>query len=270
MIEPDLLQFITGTPGDGMFYVSTVEEALRWRIEIDGVPTSANQTWNQLHYACENALANRISLTSVLDGVDGILGDAFFLFQPLNKYSIQEISSAGDISNDGTAGVASLRAGYSSVGCRVRLLGEQVAVCGDDEATDTQVGRCGEDYGMRYFSPLSRLHPKTRLQSLGLPDAFNADARRIATCETFDRFRGMTDSQPCLQTVVLLQEAGNPMARHVFTWPSGSRTVIEIDGAAYGETHTMARINGGSGEIRHGPEDKRCVRNFVSGNLFFA
>jgi hypothetical protein len=51
MIEPDLMQRITGTPGADMFYVSTVEEAARWRIDIDGVPENILPTTNRLHDA---------------------------------------------------------------------------------------------------------------------------------------------------------------------------------------------------------------------------
>ncbi len=268
MIEPDLLQFIVGTPKEDMFYVSTVEEVLRWRIDVDGLPNSSFRTSNQLHYACENALANPISLTSVLNGNDGLLGDAVFQLQPLNKYSIEAISGVGNVGSDGALGVASLRAGYSSVGCRVQLAGGQVAICGEDETTDTQIGRCGEEYGMRYFSPLSVLHPKTHLRALGLPDTLNADARRIAQCETSDLSGNLTDSQECLHDVALLHDAGSPLARHFFTWPSGSRTVIDIEGALSGESHARVRINGGNGKIIGSQKDRSCIFNLLSGNVF--
>ncbi len=228
MIEPELMQRILGTPGSEMFYVSTIEEATRWRIDINGTPSDIRSGPNQLHYACENALAYPVALTSELNGTDGIFGQAIFGFEPLNAYSVGQIVTKAIASPGQRVEVNSNRAGYSEVGCQVQARKQSVSVCGYDESTDVRVGDCHYEAGMRYFPTTAMLHPKTQLATFAFADGLGSDARRITRCETYDSSLVRTDSQRCLQSVVLTVDGALPLARHYMTWPSGSRTVIEM------------------------------------------
>ncbi|MFG6562455.1 hypothetical protein [Sulfitobacter sp. 1A15299] len=265
MIEPELLQRILGTPGDQMFYVSTVEQALRWQIGIEGLPSILPLNRHRMHYACENALATRVALTSELNGPGGLLTDEIFHFQPLNSYSIQLVASVTAPPVSGQVRVISLRAGYSGVSCAIEMQGSHIRVCGVDEATDSYIGNCEQAYGMRYLSPLAQFHPRTQLVTLSLADAVGADARRISLCEIYDGSGKRTDRDPCLHAVVLMSESDNKIARHVITWPSGSRTVIDI-GATFGETSEHVRINGAKGDRTNIGSNPNCVINRQSGN----
>jgi hypothetical protein len=266
MIEPELMQIMTGTPSNNMFYVSTVEETARWRIGIEGSAANVSATSSRLHYACENALAYPVALTSELNGNDGVLGQAIFDFTPLNAYSVDRLVTDARVPIGQRVQVASVRAGYSTVGCEVQSNESSVAVCGYDERTDVRVGDCDTQSGMRYFSSTAMLHPKTQLATLGLPDPHNADARQLVRCETYDEERTQTDRQICLHSVFLTVEGNKPFARHYLLWPSGSRTVMEIDAMPYGETSDSVRINGSLGTHVPFIEGANCVTNSFSGN----
>ncbi len=265
MIEPELMAKITGTPGSEMFYVTTVEEAERWRIFVDGLsntPPGAKKP----QYACENALAYPVALPSELNGNDGLLGDAVYGFESLNAYSVEKFANAPRAFEGLIEDVVSIRAGYSGVGCKVAVRNNSVAVCGYDEATDTFVGACGERYGMRNYNQTVLLHPKTEFWTLGLHDELGADARRIARCEIRDSSNEVTDSDPCLHSVIFAAENDRPLTRHVFEWPSGARTVVEIGAAPYGETSNYVRINGVSGSRISKNKETQCILNETSGN----
>ena len=265
MIEPELMAKITGTPGSEMFYVTTVEEAERWRIFVDGLPGTPPGA-KKPQYACENALAYPLALPSELNGNDGILGDAVYGFDPLNAYSVEQFANAPHAFEGQTEDVGSIRAGYSAVGCKVTVRSNSVAVCGHDEATDTFVGVCGAQYGMRNYNTTVLLHPKTEFRTLGLSDELGADARRIARCEIWDSTNKLTDNDPCLHSVLFAVQSDRPLARHVFDWPSGARTVVEIGAAPYGETSEFVRINGVSGSRITNQQGKQCIVNETTGN----
>jgi len=268
MIEPDLFQRIIGTPGDEMFFVSTVEQALRWQIEIEGLPSNLPLNENSMHYACENALAINTALTSELNGPNGLLTDEIFRFQPLNSYSIQHVTSVSTAPLSGRVDVQSLRAGYAGVGCTLEVQNGHIRVCGVDQITDTYLGDCDQAYGMRYLSPLAQLHPRTQLATLNFPDNIGADARRISLCEIYNTAGERIDQDPCLQAVILMSEGEQPFARHIITWPSGSRTIIDIAPSAYGETNAYVRINGTEGQRARVFGNSDCIINMESGNAF--
>ncbi len=265
MIEPELMAKMTGTPGSEMFYVTTVEEAERWRISVDGLSGTLPGA-KKPQYACENALAYPVALPSELNGNDGVLGDAVYGFESLNTYSVKKLAIAPRAFEDQTENVVSIRAGYSSVGCKVAVRSGSVAICGYDEATDTYVGACGARYGMRNYNKTVLLHPKTEFRTLGLHDELDADARRIARCEVRDSSNEVTDSDPCLHSVIFAAENDRPLTRHVFEWPSGARTVVEIGAVPYGETSDYVRINGVSGSRSLKQQDAHCILNNTSGN----
>ena len=267
MIEPELLQRITGTPGTEMFYVSTIEETTRWRIDVDGILDNNRPRSNQLHYACENALALPVALTSELNGNDSVLGQAIFGFGPLNSYSVEQIATAAPVQTGQRSQVTSIRAGYSSIGCQVQVNEQSIGVCGYDGSTDVQIGDCGDEFGMRFYPSTALLHPKTQLVTLALPDDLSSDARRITRCETYDASQTLTDSQFCLQSVILIVGPDGPLARHYLTWPSGSRTVIEIGSAPYGETSNYVRVNGARGERAVFRHDANCIKNQETDNM---
>lgn len=267
MIEPELMAKITGTPGSEMFYVATLEEAERWRIFVDGLPETPPGA-KKLQYACENALAYPLALPSELNGNGSLLGEAVYGFEPLNAYSVKKFANAPRATAGQTEKIDSIRSGYSVVGCHVAVLDNSVSVCGYDEATDTYVGACGTRYGMRNYNNRILLHPKTEFITLGLPDELGADARRITRCKIWNSSNKMTDSDPCLHSVIFAVENDQALARHVFEWPSGARTVVDIGAASYGETSDHVQINGVSGSRTSKHPNMDCVLNDSSGNTF--
>lgn len=78
-------------PRSELFYVATIEETRRWKIAIDGIPEDPGAGPHGLFYACENALADPVALTSELNGAEGLLGNGIFSFAPLYAYSVEHI-----------------------------------------------------------------------------------------------------------------------------------------------------------------------------------
>ncbi len=76
----------------------------------------------------------------------------------------------------------------------------------------------------------------------------------------------VTDSDPCLHSVIFAAESGQPIARHVFEWPSGARTVVDIGASPYGETSDYVRINGVPGRRVLDQKGPHCILNNTSGN----
>lgn len=265
MIEPELMAKITGTPGSEMFYVTSLEEAVRWRIFVDGLPDTMPGA-KKPQYACENALSYPVALPSALNGNDGILGDAVYGFAPLNAYSVEKFANAPLAFEGQTENVTSIRAGYSRVDCKVAVRNYAVALCGYDEATDTHVGVCGTQNGMRGYDITALLHPKTEFRTLGLRDELGADARRIARCEIWDSSNEVIDSDPCLHSVLFEAKTERSITRHIFDWPSGARTVVDIGAAPYGETSGYVQINGVAGSRISIEKEMQCIRNETSGN----
>lgn len=267
MIEPELVQRMIATPGTEIFYVTTIEEATRWRIDVDGIPEHIQSGAKHFQYACENALANRVTLTSQLNGDDSILGQGIFHFKPLNSYSVKKIATQSSAPINQRTQIESLRAGYSSIGCQVQILEQSVAICGYDESTDVRIGSCNDESGMRYYPKSLMLHPKTHLGTFAIPDD-GSDARRIVRCHIYDASRKLTDREVCLQSVVMLVEQDNAIVRHFFTWPSGSRSVVDIEAAPYGQTSSAIRINGIKGKKSVVKDYTNCITNQSTNNFF--
>jgi len=267
MIEPDLMRRITGTPGDEIFLVSTVEEALRWNIEVVGIPTPRNIGAAQLFFACENALAVGHSLTTELAG-DGLLSDEIFDLAPLNAYSIKQVKEGGRW--DGKTGayhISSLRSGYSSIGCEVVASDKWVMVCGFDEQTDTRVGDCGEPPRHRYFSTMALYHPASDLIALALSKGDTPEAVKVRHCRVFDVGGNLSDDESCLQEVALISAKTDQLARHIITWSSGASTVIEIN-AKGSKANPAYRINGEVATPVSFVKLADCITNNTSGNTF--
>lgn len=264
MIEPDLLQRIIGTPGDEMFYITTVEEAGRWNIEIEGLPETLGSGKLGPQYACENMLAWPTALTSDLHD-SGVLTDDIFHFGSLNAWSVTTLAQTDAPHHGRRISVTSLRSGYSVIGCEVVLRDTHGSLCGYDGATDIRIGNCVTGDDLRYTPVTAFSHPRTALSTLKLPDPYGADARRFAWCEIYDDAGTRTDREICLQSVMLRMKNGTPLAQHFLDWPSGARTVVQVEAAPYGETASEPRINGLEGaRERKGGAD--CVRNLQSGN----
>lgn len=267
MIEPELVQRMIATPSDEMFYVSTIEEATRWNIDIDGIQKNIKLGANHLQYACENALAYPVDLTSQLNGNDSVLGQAIFYFNPLNSYSVKKIATLPSAQINERTKIESNRAGYSNIGCEVQIFDQSVAICGYDESTGVRIGNCNDESGMRHYSKSIMLHPKTQLSTFALSDV-SSDARRITRCHIYDASLKLTDREACLQSVVMLVEKDVVIVRHFFTWPSGSRTVVDIEAAPYGQTSSAIRIIAAKGKKSTVKNYSNCIANQTNNNFF--
>jgi len=265
MIEPDLLQLMTGTPGSEMFEIRTVEQAIRWKIEVDGILEFGHFGRPNIMFACENALNSGIALTSVRNG-DGLMTADIFEFLNANSWSLQNATTGvTTIPATGRYATTSPRSGYSSISCEVAILDKSVGICGNDESSDTRIGDCRVAEDLRYFSKLITQHPLSDLRALALVADNPPDAVTFRRCRIVLPDGKQEDEEICLQTIVLVNSTGVLLLRHVLDWPSGSRTVIEIEAEVNGRTSSVS-VNGQPGELVTLEDGTRCVRNSTSGN----
>ncbi|MFD0982827.1 COG3904 family protein [Tropicimonas aquimaris] len=267
MIEPDLMQRITGTPGDDLFYISTVEHALHWDIGIDGVTEPKEIGSLHLLFACENALAAGVSLTTELAG-SGLVGNEIFGLAPVNPYTIKAAVDGVRWDPQSEAfEVTSLRSGYSNVTCEVVPSGGSAMVCGTDEQTNIRLGECGTPYGRWSFASLAFYHPATELRALPLIAGNAPEAVKLRHCQVFDSDGALVDDDPCIQQVLLIRDGKGPRSQHLFDWPSGSRTVVEIE-ARDDDFSGAFRLNGSPATSVPQTGPANCILNTTSGNVF--
>jgi hypothetical protein len=265
MIEPDLMNLMTGTPGTEMYVIRTVEQAIRWQIEIDGIPEFSQFGRPHMMFACENALNSGMALTSVRNG-DGLMTAEVFELLQANSWSLQN-ATTGVTSSSGTGRyvTASPRSGYSSIACEVAILDQSIGICGHDESSDTRIGDCRVTDDLRYFNKLISQHPLSDLRALALVADTPPDAITFRRCRIFTSDGSQSDDEICLHRVVITSENDILLMRHVLDWPSGTRTVIDIDTEVNGRSPGVT-VNGQPGELTSTDGGAHCVRNVTSGN----
>lgn len=265
MIEPDLMELMTGTPGSEMFVIRTVEQAIRWQIEVDGLPNLVPARRPHVMFACENALSSGMALTSVRNG-DGLMTADIFEFAPANSWSLQNATNSVTTNPEtGRFVTVSPRSGYSSIGCEVAILDQSIAICGHDESSDIRIGDCRAGDDVRYFGNLISQHPLSDLRALALFSENQPDAVTFRRCRVLKTDGSQSDDEVCLHSVNIVSSEDGFLLRHVLEWASGSRTVVDIGAEEYGKPSSIA-INGQPGEIHLAEGGMRCVRNTTSGN----
>ena len=265
MIEPDLMELMTRTPGTMMYEIRTVEQAIRWQIKIDGIPDFVLFGRPQIMFACENALNAGMALTSVRNG-DGLMTAEVFEFSHANSWSLQNATT--DVTTNAGTGryvTASPRAGYSSIGCEVAILDQYIGICGHDESSDTRIGDCRVADDLRYFNKLITQHPLSDLRALALVADNPPDAVTFRRCRVLMPDGCQGDEEICLHRVTITTNNDMLLLRHVLDWPSGARTVIDIDAEVSGRTPRIT-VNGQPGELISIDSGARCVKNITSGN----
>ncbi|WP_431299398.1 hypothetical protein [Tabrizicola sp. BL-A-41-H6] len=264
MIEPDLMEMMAGTPGTDMYFIRTVEQATRWQIGVDGLPAFAQLAQPHVMYACESALNSGYSLTSVRNG-DGLMTEDIFDLLPANDWSVENATRGVRMNPlNGRYATTSPRAGYSSIGCEVVLSDGAIEVCGYDESSDTRIGDCITEGGLRYFERVSSQHPVSDLKALMFVGDAPPDAIAFRQCRVFDASGTSIDDEVCLHSVVL--SGGEPLkVKHLLEWQSGARTVIEIDAKAQGRSAGVS-VNGQPGELISMDKLGSCAKNLTTGN----
>ena len=266
MMPPDLVRIMLKTPQEGLHYVSKVEEVVHWQISVDGLPDISSLTEKNLFFGCENMLSRPVARASSLNSDDGYFSNAIFKFVPLDSYTLETVISpiVGQSGPSGTFTVANLRSGYVGVFCNVSSTRTDfVVACGEDQTTDTRLGDCNEQYGMRYGPKVAFYHPQTQLLALSLVSYQNEDAARITECRVINKAGEEIDKDLCLQTVTSERNQGGNGTMHRFHWPSGAVTVVSISGKRHGVA-TSIFVNGQ--EAKFLMNSTECVENLVSGN----
>jgi hypothetical protein len=267
MIETDLMRIMVGTPGHAMFEIRTVEQALRWKIEIEGLPDLRAIGRSQIMFSCENALSSKMALTSVING-NGLMTSEIFELKAYNLWEIKSLSeNVSPQRDDGRFSVMSPRGGYSSIGCEVAPLKETIAICGFDESSDTQIGNCNNPDDMRYFTYLHSQHPSTDLRALSVVGGKSSDAVTFQRCRVIDANGQTKDDEPCLQQVSLVSGETGLRLRHLIDWRSGARTVVEI-GAAVEGGDPIASVNGQPAKLSTLEDGATCALNLKTQNTF--
>lgn len=262
MIEPDLMQYMMGTPGDDMYLIRTVEQATRWQIGIDGLSDLNNLSPAHLLFACENVLNSGYSLTSIRNG-DGPMSDHVFYLSPVGSWSISSIARGAVAASGERLEVTSLRSGYSTIKCEIDVSTQNLGICGYDESSDVRVGNC-RDNDLRYFGRLFSQHPTSGLLALTAVGDDPPDAVSIRRCLVFDPSGEKIDDEACLHSVIF--DGRDPLqVVHMLDWQSGSRTVLEI-GAADSSRNAIVTVNGQPGDFVEGSDGLDCVKNLTSGN----
>lgn len=70
-LPPDLIMAFLATPSEEMFYVTRISEAMKWGIEIYGVPPPAHVTGRMLAVACHNVVTTRCSSLEPFERYEG-------------------------------------------------------------------------------------------------------------------------------------------------------------------------------------------------------
>jgi len=267
MIPADLLRVMISTPPEDMYFISTVEDVIRWDILIDGNLPITQPRFQNIFFACENALSSRVRRSSELYN-DGLMTEHIFRLQPLRDYSLNELlgKARGTAERSDAIQTGNLRSGYSSVWCQVLPKPTSVGICGIDETLDIQIGNCVGQGDFRYWNQLIYRHPQTQLNTLGFASSQSADAVQFTRCRVISPAGQETDNENCLQQVKFVKREDGSWVHHLFIWPSGSTTLVEIRGDQYQQPPNV-RINGQEASLVDG-NTERCVINLTSKNKF--
>lgn len=272
MIPADMLQVILATPPNRIYQIRKVEEVVRWKINIEGSQPIVQPDKPNLLFACEHALTASYRRPSAIYE-NGLMTRDIFALSPRSEYAVKAA-----LGNEGPYDraydpyfIPNLRSGYSNVACGADLSSENIGICGIDESIDTTVGDCNRKE-FRFWDRIILRHPQTHLAALELNGSSKSHASRITRCRVANSAGRTTDDEPCLQEVILIADGETGLARHIFTWPSGARTVIDIAAEAFKSSPPPAKItvNGKRAAAVKNSDDQTCVKNTGTGNSFCA
>ncbi len=274
MIQPDLMRVMLETPPEGMHVIRTVEEAIRWEIEIEGVPNVVRPAPLNLFYACENALSKPVSRPSEAYGGDELqygsgrlFAPTVFSLRPMSWHdayrALSDQSTTTLVGPPGAFPVESLRSGYMIARCWVKPTERGVEICGFEDNRNVRLGQCDGTLVMEALDELALYHPQMDLMALHFDVVDATDVARLAQCKISAPDGSLTNDDTCLQVVTIFPRTGEQWVRHRLVWPSGASTVVEIRASQH-ELPDIAAINGQPAEFVG--RDGACVRNTETGN----
>lgn len=294
MIEPDLMRVILETPPESMYIIKKIEEALRWSIEIEGLPTVDAPLNLNFYYACENTLSSPVARSSEYYGGSELRSDTgsffaptVFAFRPLYvsfnlRNAIGEQFSWETGTSENEVYIDSPRNRMYGAACYVKMTEHGIKIRGFDGANGVQIGAgnwvqqaTDPSYQMEPVNELSYFHPQMQFFALRLGEVGPTDVARLARCKTYANDGTGIDDDVCLQTVSFFDRANEIWVRHRLVWPSGNSAIIEIrerikeerveEGRlAYIDTPDAVTIDGVRAALVG--EDGACVQNTASGS----
>lgn len=251
MVGQDLVEQIFATAGDDLYIIDTVEKAARWQIELIGVRYPETIDEERAYLACENTLQWETGLHE----------------EPLNFVSIT-LASWGpgyaerlDAENGQQFNITSRKAGYANAGCVVSYVDKRLRICAEDQYTGVRIGsvpcEASNAQGYGWANRLSLWRPETPLPSLNDPWVPTVLS---GTCEVRSAAGSLSDRETCSATISYGISEDNSGAQ-LFTWPSGSRTVVEYLESSYWLNSDAARLQYVDGY-------DTCIENQRTGNTF--
>lgn len=253
MVLSDLVERIFATPGDDIYFIDTVEKAVRWDIDLMGVRYPSQIDEERAYYACENALQWRVGLyEEPLDFVGlNLIGHWS------SAYSYGVPSQGGQ-----RFSVTSNKAGYASAGCLVDFSEQRLKICGNDEYTGTVIGAgtCADDAadGFEWVSPLLLWESKTKLNELNNPWV---SATKSGRCQVHSANGRMIDNERCVASIAFDYTEGDVAVTKTFVWPSGSATRVRSSGSGH-------QVNGDLADTNYVEGQDACYVNSRTGNRF--
>jgi hypothetical protein len=259
MIPLDLLRIIIQTPGDRFYYIQTLEDAMAWDIELDGVARRSQEDIRgaSLGFACDNAiLANGHQRDGARYG--DVLSEEIFSFVGVYEQNLETIVDpiSGYNSERQTYEVRNIRMGYYLFECGIRSDGDDVEVCGEFGPFELDVPSCDQTW-MYTFTPEVLWHPSMRLSFLSAPEATLFDAARYVFCSKQEPGAALLDGV-CTQLVIVEEVQGRPAVSQLLFFPDGSVTPLTVFGRPW-DGRAEVRVDGRPAEQSSNSGYEECV-----------
>ncbi|MEC3859853.1 hypothetical protein VK792_01030 [Mesobacterium sp. TK19101] len=285
-----LLNRMVATPPQEMYVLSTVGEAAQWMIDVVGLPHPARLTRAHFVNVCLNTQSALMPATSYLESYANRLDgpdSGFFAGRRLGDYAEGllvrhynrgvlklALGAPGDF---GTASfVSDPDPAEDGLNCEATFGGiwpQANPLADNNRRLAVSFSRGGVMFldQAAFYPPWTRFADLSREYGTGALQAEAtvwSDSRSVNTrCIVFDANDTLTDNDACRAVeTARFTGAGEMVVTLSFTWPSGAKTVIGLDGdqTINGNSATSDYIAAASDL----GDQITCLRNSASGNAF--
>lgn len=234
-MDPTLFRYMLSTPPDDMFHIDTPGKASRWRINVYGITAPEEITHHHIANACNSAFAAISSDDEkYVNALHGYGVDSIWTFYPGTNGQIRQSSSGV---------LEATRPGYlseASATCVIRFdLSNEPSRSGLRPGAGTVRFRDSEvaTAPLAAFQFYGAISPLSDIAREGGQDGRKAVDESVGVCRVVSANGSIVDRERCNE--ISWQDLAGVTER-VFTWPSGSRTIITTSAAGL-------QINGNSG-----------------------
>lgn len=259
MIPLDLLRVIVQTPRDQLYYIQTLEDAMAWDIELDGLAPRPRESIRatSLAFACDNSI---LSNGHQRDGVryGDVLSEEIFSLNGVYDLNLETIADPVFGYNEQRQAyqVRNIRMGYYVFECGVRAEVDEVEVCGEFGPFELDVPSCDQTW-MYSFTPEIYWHPSMRIAFLSSTEAAWIDAARYAWCSKQEAGQTVVDGV-CTHLVVIEEVQGRPAVTHLLAFPDGSAERFTVFGRPW-DGQAEVQVDGRPAERSSNPDYGECL-----------